>query len=222
MFIREIRGYAVHSRRPIYIRLYNDSSPNLRRRDGRVAEGARLESVFRGNSNVGSNPTLSAILLAHLICLIQLKIDESQTGTRQLLPFKSSGIVWEYYRGPDYNRELTIIRGVVRMRSSGRTGLFQRLSAVLLGGLLAYSPHAAWGQTTPAASNRQTTSLGDSLHRSDGKQLHIFYLHGIGSDGPGDHDSLALRQGICGFVKDCMIYAGEPDGTEYADQTSSR
>jgi hypothetical protein len=29
-------------------------------RDGRVAEGARLESVFRGNSNVGSNPTLSA------------------------------------------------------------------------------------------------------------------------------------------------------------------
>src|SRR5207248_2978138 len=33
------------------------------RRDGRVAEGARLESVFRGNSNVGSNPTLSAILL---------------------------------------------------------------------------------------------------------------------------------------------------------------
>src|SRR6185369_17672235 len=31
-----------------------------KRRDGRVAEGARLESVFRGNSNVGSNPTLSA------------------------------------------------------------------------------------------------------------------------------------------------------------------
>jgi hypothetical protein len=44
--------------------LYNDSSPNLRRRDGRVAEGARLESVFRGNSNVGSNPTLSARLFA--------------------------------------------------------------------------------------------------------------------------------------------------------------
>jgi hypothetical protein len=27
-----------------------------------VVEGARLESVFRGNSNVGSNPTLSAII----------------------------------------------------------------------------------------------------------------------------------------------------------------
>ncbi len=29
-----------------------------------MAEGARLESVFRGNSNVGSNPTLSAIISA--------------------------------------------------------------------------------------------------------------------------------------------------------------
>src|SRR5438445_9555879 len=127
----------------ISIRLYNDSSPNLRRRDGRVAEGARLESVFRGNSNVGSNPTLSAILLVRLICPIQLKLDESQTGIRPPLPFKSSGIVWEYYGSPDYNRELILIRGVLVMRSSGRTGLFQRLSAVLLGGLLAYSPHAA-------------------------------------------------------------------------------
>ena len=40
---------------------------SCRWRDGRVAEGARLESVFRGNSNVGSNPTLSAIHLAKLL-----------------------------------------------------------------------------------------------------------------------------------------------------------
>ena len=33
------------------------------RRDGRVAEGARLESVYTGNRIVGSNPTLSASLL---------------------------------------------------------------------------------------------------------------------------------------------------------------
>src|SRR5262245_42517424 len=33
----------------------------ISRRDVRVAEGARLESVCRGNSTVGSNPTLSAI-----------------------------------------------------------------------------------------------------------------------------------------------------------------
>ena len=33
----------------------------LRRRDGRVAEGARLESVYTLTGIVGSNPTLSAI-----------------------------------------------------------------------------------------------------------------------------------------------------------------
>ncbi len=32
-----------------------------------MAEGARLESVFRGNSNVGSNPTLSAMTMADLV-----------------------------------------------------------------------------------------------------------------------------------------------------------
>ena len=36
-------------------------SITLVRRDGRVAEGARLESVFTVTRNVGSNPTLSAI-----------------------------------------------------------------------------------------------------------------------------------------------------------------
>jgi hypothetical protein len=43
----------MHYLQPIY---------NLRNKwnRGRVAEGARLESVFRGNSNVGSNPTDSA------------------------------------------------------------------------------------------------------------------------------------------------------------------
>ena len=35
----------------------------IRRRDGREAEGARLESVFTRKGNVGSNPTLSAITL---------------------------------------------------------------------------------------------------------------------------------------------------------------
>ena len=35
------------------------------RRDVRVVEGARLESVCRGNSTVGSNPTLSANFLFH-------------------------------------------------------------------------------------------------------------------------------------------------------------
>ena len=35
----------------------------LVRRGGRVAEGARLESVYSGNVIAGSNPVLSAIYL---------------------------------------------------------------------------------------------------------------------------------------------------------------
>ena len=41
-----------------------------------MVEGARLESVFRGNSNVGSNPTLSAInhiCNSLLLCLTVLR-----------------------------------------------------------------------------------------------------------------------------------------------------
>ena len=34
-------------------------------RGGRVVEGARLESVYRGNPIMGSNPILSAILKLH-------------------------------------------------------------------------------------------------------------------------------------------------------------
>jgi hypothetical protein len=48
--------------------------PLIRRRDGRVAEGARLESVFRGNSNVGSNPTLSARFILKDLEQISLRL----------------------------------------------------------------------------------------------------------------------------------------------------
>ena len=33
-----------------------------------MAEGARLESVFRGNSNAGSNPALSARFFIYNLC----------------------------------------------------------------------------------------------------------------------------------------------------------
>jgi integrase len=42
------------------VRGLGTKSPDQIRRDVRVVEGARLESVCRGNSTVGSNPTLSA------------------------------------------------------------------------------------------------------------------------------------------------------------------
>ena len=40
---------------------YNGSISIVRRRDGRVAEGARLESVYTLTGIGGSNPSLSAI-----------------------------------------------------------------------------------------------------------------------------------------------------------------
>jgi hypothetical protein len=48
---------------------FRTSSQRCNRRDGRVAEGARLESVFTRKGNVGSNPTLSAITLLILLHL---------------------------------------------------------------------------------------------------------------------------------------------------------
>src|SRR5262249_3582891 len=41
-------------------RIGRSRAPRMRGRDGRVAEGARLESVYTGNRIVGSNPTPSA------------------------------------------------------------------------------------------------------------------------------------------------------------------
>jgi hypothetical protein len=52
------------------VKLEQSTNP---RRDGRVVEGARLESVFRGNSNVGSNPTLSAMRLAGAVKHVKLE-----------------------------------------------------------------------------------------------------------------------------------------------------
>jgi hypothetical protein len=48
-----------------------------------VVEGARLESVFRGNSNVGSNPTLSAICR-----VVQVTLSAAKIGARVELHMK--------------------------------------------------------------------------------------------------------------------------------------
>jgi len=70
---------------------------------------------------------------------------------------------------------------------------------------------------------QKSDSLGDSLRHSEGKEIHIFYIHGIGSDGPNDYDSLALRRSICIFLKDCTSPAGTPIGDwDYADQDQFR
>ena len=51
----------------------NKKCNNNSRRGGRVVEGARLESVYRGNSIMGSNPILSAIIFNSKSAFIQKK-----------------------------------------------------------------------------------------------------------------------------------------------------
>jgi hypothetical protein len=58
--LSEVEGGICSSRVAKSIARIKDSASRGSRRDGRVAEGARLESVFTRKGNVGSNPTLSA------------------------------------------------------------------------------------------------------------------------------------------------------------------
>jgi hypothetical protein len=55
-------------RRSVSLRALSRAPGEARRRGGRAVEGARLESVFTGNRNVGSNPTPSANCL--IFCII--------------------------------------------------------------------------------------------------------------------------------------------------------
>lgn len=72
---------------------------------------------------------------------------------------------------------------------------------------------------TLTLSSQEPASLSDSLRHSAGKEIHIFYIHGIGSDGPNDYDSLALRKSVCDYLKDCTSEAGTPIGPwDYADR----
>ena len=80
-----------------------------------------------------------------------------------------------------------------------------------------------WAQSpAPAAqtpvSRHSNASLGDELAHMAGHEVHILFIHGIGSDGPHVHDSLALRKSICAYLKDCASPAGEQVGNyDYAD-----
>lgn len=71
----------------------------------------------------------------------------------------------------------------------------------------------------PAVPAQSSKSLGEELRHSEGKEIHIFYIHGIGSDGPKDRDSRALRKSICDFLKNCTTPEGTAIGEwDYADR----
>lgn len=90
------------------------------------------------------------------------------------------------------------------------------LSIILL--CSAAAPSWAQSASTPPLSG-EPVSLTDTLRHSEGKEIHIFYIHGIGSDGPNDYDSLALRKSLCDYLKDCIAPTGAEIGTwDYADR----
>jgi len=98
-----------------------------------------------------------------------------------------------------------------------------QLSSWVLTVILSTSPvvsSPAQTESAPAASPPQSSgTVGDTLRNSAGKEIHIFYIHGIGSDGPKDRDSRALRKSICDYLKDCVVPGGTPIGQwDYADQ----
>lgn len=78
---------------------------------------------------------------------------------------------------------------------------------------------AAAPASTASQQFRSHNSLGEELKQSEGREVHIFFIHGIGSDGPNSHDSQALRKSICAYLKDCTSPAGEQVGSyDYADK----
>jgi len=80
------------------------------------------------------------------------------------------------------------------------------------------------GQSKSADTASQAPgSLGDTLRNSASREIHIFYVHGIGSYGPNDRDSLALRRSLCDYLKDCTTPAGTAIGQwNYADKDEFR
>lgn len=94
------------------------------------------------------------------------------------------------------------------------------LTVILCCSLANFSPAQS---TSAPGSSQSPNSLGDSLKHADGKEIHIFYIHGIGSYGPDDRDSAALRKSICDYLKDCTTPSGTAIGEwDYADQNEFR
>jgi hypothetical protein len=94
------------------------------------------------------------------------------------------------------------------------------LTAILCCGGAVSSP----GQSNSAnAASQGPSSLGETLRNPAGKEIHIFYVHGIGSYGPNDRDSLAMRKNLCNYLKDCTAPAGTAIGQwDYADRDEFR
>jgi hypothetical protein len=98
------------------------------------------------------------------------------------------------------------------------------ISLLLTGILCCAVAVSSDGQSKSAnAASQDSSSLGEALRNSSGKEIHIFYVHGIGSYGPNDRDSLAMRKSLCNYLKDCTAPAGTAIGQwDYADRDEFR
>ena len=102
----------------------------------------------------------------------------------------------------------------------------RHVRAIVLFAVLA----AAVGAAAAAQQSAQTAasarakhkhgSLGEELTALNGREVHILYIHGIGSNGPGERSSLDLRRSICRYLGRCANgAAGEQVGNyDYVDQ----
>ena len=106
-------------------------------------------------------------------------------------------------------------------KSSGRHAASRLASWVFTLILSCSSATFCHAQSAPApsVSSQSPRSFGEELRHPDDKEIHIFYIHGIGSDGPQDRDSRALRKSICEYLKDCTTPKGTEIGEwDYADR----
>jgi hypothetical protein len=97
------------------------------------------------------------------------------------------------------------------------TGLARLLWQVSL--IFCFSTALHSQSAPPATHHKSPSSIAESINHAQGKEIHIFYIHGIGSNGPDDFDSFTLRKSICDYLKDCTTPAGTAIGPwDYADQ----
>jgi hypothetical protein len=108
-----------------------------------------------------------------------------------------------------------------RMQRPWFSGISTCTTPFLRSLLMFFCPFPAlYSQSAPVPANHQSpASMAESIRHGHGKEIHIFYIHGIASDGPDDFDSLTLRKTICDYLKDCTTPAGTAIGPwDYADQ----
>jgi hypothetical protein len=120
------------------------------------------------------------------------------------------------------DRESVDIRSNSNSRLSIKSHAASELASWVLTLILCCSPAIccpAQSAAAPVVSPQPPKSFGEELRHPEGKEIHIFYIHGIGSDGPKDRDSRALRKSICDYLKDCTSAEGTPIGEwDYADR----